>query len=84
MLAALAGMIPVVGAGIGAVFNRLLQAGEQLSTNRARYYATTGSNTGFGGMNEIGLSQAETFQAQIDYRRAYDKDNRGDLYAERA
>lgn len=84
MLAALASMIPVVGAGIGAVFNRLLQAGEQLSTNRARYYATTGSNTGFGGMNEIGLSQAETFQAQIDYRRAYDKDNRGDLYAERA
>lgn len=84
MLAGVASLVPVIGQGLGMIFNKLLSEGDALTSARDAYYATNGSTGGVRGLNEIGLTTAETYQARIAYRQAYNRDDSNDLYAEKA
>lgn len=78
----LIGMIPVIGAGLQALLNRMLQAGESLDDARHKFRASSGR---FGSANfeSIGLSSAEAFEKQAQYIKSNANLGRNDILFEK-
>lgn len=78
----LIGMIPIIGAGLQALLNRMLQAGESLDDARHKFRASSGR---FGSANfeSIGLSSAEAFEKQAQYIKSNANLGRNDILFEK-
>lgn len=78
----LIGMIPIIGAGLQAILNRMLQAGESLDDARHKFRASSGR---FGSANfeSIGLSSAEAFEKQAQYIKSNANLGRNDILFEK-
>lgn len=78
----LMGMIPIIGAGLQAISNRMLQAGESLDDARHKFRASSGR---FGSANfeSIGLSSAEAFEKQAQYIKNNANLGRNDILFEK-
>lgn len=78
----LIGMIPMIGAGLQALLNRMLQAGESLDDARHKFRASSGR---FGSANfeSIGLSSAEAFEKQAQYIKSNANLGRNDILFEK-
>lgn len=75
-------MIPVIGAGLQTLLNRMLQAGESLDDARHKFRASSGR---FGSANfeSIGLSSAEAFEKQAQYIKNNANLGRNDILFEK-
>lgn len=82
MATTLIGMIPVIGAGLQTLLNRMLQAGESLDDARHKFRASSGR---FGSANfeDIGLTSAEAFEKQAQYIKNNANLGRNDILFEK-
>lgn len=67
LISGLAGMIPVVGAGIASILNKMIGEAEQRVKARAVFMGATGGNMAFQSLHGIGLKNAEAYQKEAQY-----------------
>lgn len=67
LIAGLAGMIPVVGAGIASVLSKMIGEAEQRVKAEAVFQGATGGNLNFMSLHNLGYKNAEAYQKEAQY-----------------
>ncbi len=83
LIAGLAGMIPVVGAGLASVLSKMIGEAEQRVKAEAVFMGATGGNMAFQSLHSIGLKNAEAYLKEAQYYPANIRLNLSDLQFEK-
>lgn len=83
LIAGLAGMIPVVGAGLASVLSKMIGEAEQRVKAEAVFMGATGGNMAFQSLHGIGLKNAEAYLKEAQYYPANIRLNLSDLQFEK-
>lgn len=83
LIASLAGMIPVVGAGLASVLSKMIGEAEQRVKAEAIFMGATGGNMAFQSLHGIGLKNAEAYLKEAQYYPANIRLNLSDLQFEK-
>lgn len=83
LIAGLAGMIPVVGAGLASVLSKMIGEAEQRVKAEAVFVGATGGNMAFQSLHGIGLKNAEAYLKEAQYYPANIRLNLSDLQFEK-
>ena len=67
LIAGLAGMIPVVGAGVASVLSKMIGEAEQRVKAEAAFQGATGGNRSFMSLHSLGYKDAEAYQKEAQY-----------------
>lgn len=67
LIAGLAGMIPVVGAGVASVLSKMIGEAEQRIKAEAIFRGATGKNMTFQSLHHLGIKDAEAYQKEAQY-----------------
>lgn len=67
LIAGLAGMIPVVGAGVASVLSKMIGEAEQRVKAEAVFQGATGGNLDFMSLHSLGYKNAEAYQKEAQY-----------------
>lgn len=67
LIAGLAGMIPVVGAGVASVLSKMIGEAEQRVRAEAVFQGATGGNLDFMSLHSLGYKNAEAYQKEAQY-----------------
>lgn len=67
LIAGLAGMIPVVGAGVASVLSKMIGEAEQRVKAEAVFQGATGGNLNFMSLHSLGYKNAEAYQKEAQY-----------------
>lgn len=67
LIAGLAGMIPVVGAGVASVLSKMIGEAEQRVKAEAVFQGATGGNLDFMSLHSLGYKNTEAYQKEAQY-----------------
>ena len=83
LIAGLAGMIPIVGAGLASVLSKMIGEAEQRVKAETVFMGATGGNMAFQSLHGIGLKNAEAYLKEAQYYPANIRLNLSDLQFEK-